>query len=317
MIEVKDGHHIFPGDVVMAEKKGSVNTITLDSGKKMQVNDEVFEAIIEYEDTPELQNKTVSPSTSQQTVIADDGYQGLDTVTVNAVDSTIDSNIVPENIKKDVTILGVTGTVTSGIKIPNTKAKFYQLRQFNAGNTGLTRYIYTLSNTPLLKILDIKSLNTNTNEYEDLPDGTYGLSPYRTTTYETVVFEVKTIDSKRYIQIKKASDHFGYCVPQTYKVILVKFDYEDPSISNNIIVDTNGGLKLKVADYDESVFTTITVQSVSTSSKSITMENYNDCYTDFSVVLFSQSTGQSQQYVKYWYIFLNRVSDFHNCYAVN
>ena len=35
--------------------------------------------------TPTLQNKTVSPSTSQQTVRADSNYDGLDTVTVNAM----------------------------------------------------------------------------------------------------------------------------------------------------------------------------------------------------------------------------------------
>lgn len=60
---------------------------------------------------PKLQVKTVNPSTSQQTISADSGYDGLSSVPVNAVTSSIDSNIVAGNIKKDVTILGVAGTL--------------------------------------------------------------------------------------------------------------------------------------------------------------------------------------------------------------
>ena len=56
------------------------------------------------------QNKTVTPTTSSQSITADAGYTGLGTVTVNAVTSAIDANITAGNIKKDVTILGVTGT---------------------------------------------------------------------------------------------------------------------------------------------------------------------------------------------------------------
>ena len=59
--------------------------------------------------TPNLQNKTVTPSTSQQSVQADSGYDGLDTVTVDAVTSSIDANIQAGNIKSGVQILGVTG----------------------------------------------------------------------------------------------------------------------------------------------------------------------------------------------------------------
>ena len=56
------------------------------------------------------QNKTVSPSTSSQTVEADSGYSGLGTVTVNAVTAAIDSNIQSANILSGVTILGVEGS---------------------------------------------------------------------------------------------------------------------------------------------------------------------------------------------------------------
>ncbi len=88
-----------------------------------------------------LENKTVNSSTSQQTISADNGYDGLNvvtvepyvldsktvdpstnsqtvtssedglsSVTVNAVTAAIDPDLVPGNIKKDVEILGVTGT---------------------------------------------------------------------------------------------------------------------------------------------------------------------------------------------------------------
>lgn len=58
----------------------------------------------------ETQEKTVSPSTNTQKITPDEGYDGLSKVTVNAVTNDIDENIVSGNIKKDVAILGVTGT---------------------------------------------------------------------------------------------------------------------------------------------------------------------------------------------------------------
>lgn len=59
---------------------------------------------------PVLQDKTAAPATSEQTITADTGYDGLGTVTVSAVTAAIDANIVAGNIKSGVEILGVTGT---------------------------------------------------------------------------------------------------------------------------------------------------------------------------------------------------------------
>lgn len=56
------------------------------------------------------QSKTVTPTTSQQVITPDTGYE-LASVTVNAVTSSIDSNIQAENIKDGVEILGVTGAL--------------------------------------------------------------------------------------------------------------------------------------------------------------------------------------------------------------
>lgn len=59
-----------------------------------------------------LQTKSVTPTLSLQTVSADAGYYGLQTVTVSAVTSSIDSNIQASYIKSGISILGVTGTYT-------------------------------------------------------------------------------------------------------------------------------------------------------------------------------------------------------------
>lgn len=56
------------------------------------------------------QTKTVAPTTSQQTITPDTDYNGITEVTINAVDNTIDSNIVAGNIKSGVSILGIAGT---------------------------------------------------------------------------------------------------------------------------------------------------------------------------------------------------------------
>lgn len=100
--------------------------------------------------TPNLQSKTVTPTESKQTIAADSSYDGLSSVVVNAISSTYvgtgvtrkaattitpntsdqtvaanqyltgaitvkgDANLKAENIAKDVTIFGITGTHQSG-----------------------------------------------------------------------------------------------------------------------------------------------------------------------------------------------------------
>lgn len=57
----------------------------------------------------DTQNKTITPTTSDQSVTADEG-KVLGTVTVKGVTAAIDANITAGNIKKGVTILGVEGS---------------------------------------------------------------------------------------------------------------------------------------------------------------------------------------------------------------
>lgn len=84
-------------------KKGTSNTIT---------PSDFADEIASIETQKPTQSKTVTPSTSQQLIEPDGGYE-LSSVTVNAVTSSIDSNIKPQNIAKNVSILGVNGAYES------------------------------------------------------------------------------------------------------------------------------------------------------------------------------------------------------------
>ena len=68
-------------------------------------------------DNPQVnqESKTVTPSISSDIVVTpDDTYDALLKVIVKAVTASIDPNIIPKNIRKNVSILGVMGTLEEG-----------------------------------------------------------------------------------------------------------------------------------------------------------------------------------------------------------
>lgn len=79
------------------------------------------------------QSKVINPTIENQKVTPDTGYE-LSEVLVTGVTSDIDVNIVPDNIAKDVTILGVTGTFEGGIKPEGT------IEITTNGNYDVTNY---------------------------------------------------------------------------------------------------------------------------------------------------------------------------------
>lgn len=91
-----------------------------------------------------LENITITPSTTNQTITPSSNKDGINEITVSAVTSNIDNNIIPGNIKNGVTILGVTGDViavnneTSQTVTPTTSQ---QIIQPASGYTGLAEVV--------------------------------------------------------------------------------------------------------------------------------------------------------------------------------
>lgn len=74
--------------------------------------DNGYDGLSQITVTPNNQARTVTPTKQQQSLTVNSGYSGNGTITVNAVTSSIDSNITAGNIKNGVSILGVTGNYT-------------------------------------------------------------------------------------------------------------------------------------------------------------------------------------------------------------
>ena len=71
--------------------------------------DEMVSGINGIKTSPDLQDKTVTPTATIQTITADEGYDGLNSVIVNT-----DVNLIPENIASGISIFGVEGNVKVG-----------------------------------------------------------------------------------------------------------------------------------------------------------------------------------------------------------
>ena len=63
---------------------------------------------------PVVEDIAVTPSKEAQVETPSEGYCGIGQVNIGAVTADIDANIVPENIKEGVSILGVVGTLSGG-----------------------------------------------------------------------------------------------------------------------------------------------------------------------------------------------------------
>lgn len=89
------------------------------------------------------QDKEVTPSTNVQQINPDKSYDGLASVKVNAVTSAIDANIAPNNIKENISILGVIGTAKTLIssEVTITPSFEQQIITPTGGSNGIVKAI--------------------------------------------------------------------------------------------------------------------------------------------------------------------------------
>ena len=66
--------------------------------------------LLDNTNEPVINSLNITPSTSSQLITAPTGVDGYNNINVSAVTSSVDQNISAENIKKDISILGVIGT---------------------------------------------------------------------------------------------------------------------------------------------------------------------------------------------------------------
>ena len=135
--------------------------------------------------TATFQTKTVNPATTSQEYTPDSGYDGFTKVTVNAVDSSIDSNIQAGYIKQGISILGVTGTFEGSASDQPTLGKTsIIISATTPGGVAASGVTVTITNTET-SVVTTGTTDANGRCYKELTPGTYTVSVSAVGTYIT------------------------------------------------------------------------------------------------------------------------------------
>lgn len=108
------------------------------------------------------QDKVISPSTSIQNIIADNGYTGLNQVTINAIDNTLEPNLVSQYIANGVNIFGVTGNFEGGTNTSDANAVSSDILINKTAYVNGTKLTGTMSYLNEINTFDI-TMNSGTN----------------------------------------------------------------------------------------------------------------------------------------------------------
>lgn len=96
---------------LLQQNKHAIKQAISASNPEVLPTDELAQWPTSIASIPQLKGETrqASPSTSTQVITPTQGKNGITQMTILPVTSSIDANIIADNIKKDVSILGVTG----------------------------------------------------------------------------------------------------------------------------------------------------------------------------------------------------------------
>ena len=141
----------------------------------------------------ELQEKTADASIEPLVIVPDASYYGLAYVNLNPVTSSIDPDIIPENIRHGVNILGVTGVYAGG----DLQQKTVKSERFRQDITADEGYAGLSSVTVNPYILDSKTVDSSTETQVVISDED-GLSSVTVNPY---VLDSKTVSASTGEQI--------------------------------------------------------------------------------------------------------------------
>lgn len=151
---------------------------------------------------PITQEKTVIPTAEQQIVTPDEEYTGLSKVTVEAIQ---DENLISENIKDGVDILGVTGNYVGSkyapryISFSNYSRAELDEELANLDTRNIENMNYMFNQCAAIKSLDLSNFNTsNSTDFSYMFSNCINLQTLNISSFDTS-------------NVSSVSNMFNYC----------------------------------------------------------------------------------------------------------
>lgn len=220
-----------------------------------------------------LQEKEIDPTTKKQEVVPDKEYSALSKVTVNAVTSDIDKNILSKNIRSGVEILGVAGWLVplNGEERIVTPTKSTQVIEPSEGKNAITK----VTVKPYTPIVDKKTITSN---------GTYKASDDNLDGYNEVVVATTGVDINDYFDLTKKSS--GNAITYIKKFPLI--DTSSYTIVDKMFYDFSKLLEIPLLDFSN---VTSMIRTFSGCSSITVFPNFNTSKCTNMEGLFSGCTS--------------------------